>query len=50
MKRREARMERAAEKKLKDDAKSVRLRDRPTPEKEVRIGADPGSIYQMKMT
>ena len=43
-------MERAAEKKLKDDAKSVRLRDRPTPEKEVRIGADPGSIYQMKMT
>lgn len=61
MSRRQARLERQHLKKLKQQEKSVRLRERPgAPEprldsapsarKDVRTGADPGSIFQMRMT
>lgn len=49
MPKREARLEREANKKLKQASKSARLRERPAPIQEVRLGADPGSIFQMHM-
>lgn len=60
MNKREARLARAALKKLQQEDKSARLRDRPAENgapriemapqaREVRTGADPGSIYQMQM-
>lgn len=48
--RSEARLERQLAKQLKEQEKSVRLRERPAPVKQVRFGADPGSIYHMEMT
>lgn len=49
MGRREARLERQAEKHLRDAEKSARLRERPQEEKTIRIGADPGSIFHMRV-
>lgn len=50
MRRSEARAARAALKQVKDNEKSTRLRERPREEKAVRLGADPGSIFQSLMT
>ena len=50
MKRAEARVARAARKRLQDAEKSARLKVTPASEKTVRLGADPGSIFGMKMT
>ncbi|GAA0870136.1 hypothetical protein GCM10009116_19720 [Brevundimonas basaltis] len=50
MSRRQARLEREAQRKLKAAEKSARLRERPVEEKTVRFGADPGSIFHMQMT
>lgn len=47
--RREARIARQSAAKLRNVEKSARFRERPGL-KEVRIGADPTSIYQMHMT
>lgn len=60
MSRRQARIERKLAKKLKQQEKSVRLRERPSADeprlgyqpshaKSVRLGADPGSIFHMQM-
>jgi hypothetical protein len=58
--KREARVARKLEQKLRQDEKSARLRERPENfaairaeqaphDRTVRLGADPGSIYQMRM-
>lgn len=50
MSRKEARIERENLKRLRDEEKSVRLRERQPQEKVVRTGADPVSAFQMTMT
>lgn len=50
MAKREARIERKAARALALREKSARLRERQEFVQEVRLGADPSSIFQMKMT
>lgn len=50
MRRAEARIARAAQKQLKDAEKSARLKEQPTEQKAVRLGANPGSVFQTAMT
>ena len=49
MSKKEARIAREAERRLRQQAASVRLRARPVEEKTPRRSVDPGSIYQMMM-
>lgn len=49
MLKREARLARKDRKRLKQAEKAARLKERPVPIKEVRLGADPGSIFHMQM-
>ena len=48
--RKEARLARATEDKLRQSEKSARLRERPVTERVPRAGANPNSIFQMHMT
>jgi hypothetical protein len=50
MSKREARVERENQKRLKNLEKAARLRERMPPDKEIRIGADPASAFHMTMT
>lgn len=50
MSRKEARVERANAKRLKDMEKAARLKSRPAPERQIRAGADPSSAFHMTMT
>jgi hypothetical protein len=50
MSKREARIERANAKRLRDNEKAARLKARPAPEKKIRTGVDPNSAFQMTMT
>ena len=50
MNRKQARLARQAEKLLKQAEKSARLKERPIEMKQVRVGADPNSVFGMKMT
>lgn len=50
MRKREARLERAAEKRLKQEEKSARLRDTPVDGKKPRTGANPDSIFHQQMS
>lgn len=50
MSKREARLTRTYEKRLKEASKTARLLARPRDEKVVRVGANPDSVFAMRMT
>lgn len=50
MSKREARLARADEKRVKDAEKTVRLLARPVDTKTARVGENPESVFQMRMT
>lgn len=50
MSKRKARIARKEAKLVEQAEKSARLRTAPLQERQIRTGADPGSVYQMEMT